>query len=191
MKHLGVAALAAIAFSTPALAGLDGTSMSATYYFPDSGSVYPNGNATPSVFVVGAGAESHVNVEDVTFLTVDGSDRGLTLQFNTRLSNPTCTNTDFNGLVFTGSGFETLSAFTILNGSTFGASNPDELDFSLVGNELRLNWGGVTYQDGDVLYLGFSNAGPGGVPEPATWAMFIMGFGLVGAAVRRRTAATV
>jgi hypothetical protein len=31
-------------------------------------------------------------------------------------------------------------------------------------------------------------AGPGGVPEPATWAMLIIGFGLVGAAARRRKA---
>lgn len=31
------------------------------------------------------------------------------------------------------------------------------------------------------------NAGPGGVPEPASWAMLIMGFGLTGAAMRRRT----
>lgn len=31
--------------------------------------------------------------------------------------------------------------------------------------------------------------GPGGVPEPATWAMLIAGFGMVGAAVRRRKAA--
>jgi hypothetical protein len=29
--------------------------------------------------------------------------------------------------------------------------------------------------------------GAGGVPEPATWAMMILGFGLVGAAARRRT----
>ena len=29
---------------------------------------------------------------------------------------------------------------------------------------------------------------PGGVPEPATWAMLIAGFGMVGAAVRRRSA---
>ncbi|MCG2842668.1 PEPxxWA-CTERM sorting domain-containing protein [Sandaracinobacter sp. RS1-74] len=38
--------------------------------------------------------------------------------------------------------------------------------------------------------LGFEKAPPpivpGGVPEPATWAMFILGFGAVGAAVRRR-----
>ncbi len=30
------------------------------------------------------------------------------------------------------------------------------------------------------------NAGPGGVPEPASWAMLIAGFGLVGGAARRR-----
>jgi hypothetical protein len=30
---------------------------------------------------------------------------------------------------------------------------------------------------------------PGGVPEPASWAMLIAGFGLTGAAMRRRTAA--
>lgn len=31
---------------------------------------------------------------------------------------------------------------------------------------------------------------PGGVPEPATWAMLILGFGLVGTAARRRRPAT-
>ncbi|MBU1375410.1 MAG: PEPxxWA-CTERM sorting domain-containing protein [Alphaproteobacteria bacterium] len=32
----------------------------------------------------------------------------------------------------------------------------------------------------------FEPAGVGAVPEPATWAMMILGFGLVGASVRRR-----
>jgi hypothetical protein len=31
----------------------------------------------------------------------------------------------------------------------------------------------------------------GGIPEPLTWAMMVAGFGLVGAAVRRRQTATV
>lgn len=31
-----------------------------------------------------------------------------------------------------------------------------------------------------------TNLGPGAVPEPATWAMMLMGFGLVGASMRRR-----
>ena len=30
----------------------------------------------------------------------------------------------------------------------------------------------------------------GGVPEPATWAMMILGFGLIGGALRQRQAAT-
>ena len=33
----------------------------------------------------------------------------------------------------------------------------------------------------------YSTGGGGGVPEPATWAMMITGFGLVGAAMRRRS----
>jgi hypothetical protein len=34
----------------------------------------------------------------------------------------------------------------------------------------------------------FGDAAPRGVPEPATWAMMILGFGLVGGALRRRAA---
>jgi hypothetical protein len=48
----------------------------------------------------------------------------------------------------------------------------------------------VTASGGDSLYaLGeaqFYGVSPGGVPEPATWAMMIAGFGLAGAAARRR-----
>jgi PEP-CTERM motif len=36
-----------------------------------------------------------------------------------------------------------------------------------------------------------SAQGPGGVPEPASWALMIAGFGLVGAAMRRRAAVQV
>ncbi|WP_332769738.1 PEPxxWA-CTERM sorting domain-containing protein [Phenylobacterium sp.] len=32
---------------------------------------------------------------------------------------------------------------------------------------------------------------PGGIPEPATWAMMIVGFGLAGSALRRRSAALI
>jgi hypothetical protein len=39
------------------------------------------------------------------------------------------------------------------------------------------------------LVTGFNDAVGGGVPEPATWAMMIAGFGLVGAAMRRKQAA--
>jgi hypothetical protein len=36
---------------------------------------------------------------------------------------------------------------------------------------------------------GIGNGGPGGVPEPASWALMIAGFGLAGAALRRRRTA--
>ncbi|MBM6577743.1 PEP-CTERM sorting domain-containing protein [Microvirga sp. SRT01] len=35
-----------------------------------------------------------------------------------------------------------------------------------------------------------SNAGIGAVPEPSTWAMMIVGFGMVGGAMRRRRVST-
>lgn len=40
-------------------------------------------------------------------------------------------------------------------------------------------------------YAGTFNFGAAAVPEPAAWAMMIAGFGLVGAAMRRRTKVTV
>jgi hypothetical protein len=58
------------------------------------------------------------------------------------------------------------------------------------------NGAGATLYSGVVDVRGVPNAGPvtvnfdavipGGVPEPASWALMIAGFGLVGAAARRR-----
>ena len=61
---------------------------------------------------------------------------------------------------------------------------PDDMMYLMrVVRRLRANsgvaMGGVNPSD-----LGLGNAGA--VPEPATWAMLIAGFGLVGAAMRRR-----
>jgi hypothetical protein len=42
---------------------------------------------------------------------------------------------------------------------------------------------------GNILPIGGGN--PGGVPEPATWAMLIFGFAGIGAVLRRRRSAGV
>lgn len=38
------------------------------------------------------------------------------------------------------------------------------------------------------LRISDPDAAPGGVPEPASWAMMLSGFGMVGTALRRRKA---
>lgn len=57
---------------------------------------------------------------------------------------------------------------------------------------LQVRTDGGTFFDPSAYEAGAFDAiqigdGTGGVPEPATWAMMILGFGLVGAAARRRT----
>ncbi|HEX5377629.1 MAG TPA: PEPxxWA-CTERM sorting domain-containing protein [Phenylobacterium sp.] len=49
------------------------------------------------------------------------------------------------------------------------------------------NTSGGTFNNASQWTVGL--AGPGGVPEPATWAMMIAGFGMAGVAMRRRRAA--
>lgn len=79
-----------------------------------------------------------------------------------------------------------------------GTPHPDNgVTASLVGDVLTLTWGGATTGCGTCRVLGpyetdftFSPAASSGAPEPAAWALMIAGFGLSGAALRRRRART-
>lgn len=91
-----------------------------------------------------------------------------------------------------GSGVD--ARFSLFNGNYYTANWQIEqlgIDSSLMGHDFLLSvlaadceptghWGYV-YLDGFGSVLP-----PGGVPEPASWAMMISGFGLVGASMRRR-----
>lgn len=69
----------------------------------------------------------------------------------------------------------------------FGAAG-----ISFAGTARSIGFGGVANQIVfDDLTFGAANPGGGAVPEPASWAMLIAGFGLTGAAMRRRRSATV
>lgn len=56
-----------------------------------------------------------------------------------------------------------------------------------VNDGLRLQWGPSGYNAGvDQVNFTIGGAVTGGVPEPSAWALLILGFGLMGAAMRRR-----
>jgi PEP-CTERM motif len=76
---------------------------------------------------------------------------------------------------------DSLSAYAATGGS-FTYGNTSSLNFILPSN--------VSFTSASGTFLS-ANVGPGGVPEPASWALMIAGFGLTGAAMRRRTKVVV
>ena len=117
--------------------------------------------------------------------------------------------TIIEGLVLSGSVFGAL----LFDGSLFVNPDPNTILFSGVGlsiilNEQILSSGGIEtnaihiafndfalgtgLKNGDIIlahteaFATTGSGGPGAVPEPATWAMMLIGFGAVGAGMRRR-----
>ncbi|MGZ6015883.1 MAG: PEPxxWA-CTERM sorting domain-containing protein [Phenylobacterium sp.] len=124
---------------------------------------------------------------------------------------------DFNfnlgSLNFTAAQDTGLAAIQYNNGHFNGFAYSDDFIFQNVGYNLTISGGtfGITEQDtGQQFVSGYINIGDGGVtggtpytppppdnggggggggvPEPATWAMLIVGFGGVGGLLRRRRA---
>ena len=83
-------------------------------------------------------------------------------------------NTSFNSVNLNGSAFDLTSGNTLghlTSGPVFSGSNVLTVNFKVLTN-------GVGAFNGSV------SAAP--VPEPATWAMMLVGFGLIGFGLRRR-----
>jgi hypothetical protein len=73
-------------------------------------------------------------------------------------------------------------------GGAFSCWSPVGVAFS--GTAFSIDFGGTANQSG-FDNITFGSARPGVIPEPATWAMLIAGFGLVGFAMRRRQRAVL
>ena len=106
----------------------------------------------------------------------------------------------YNSVDVLGAGGTTLftlggSAFSPANGDQGAPNTNQRVDFLATGGDvitgLRFNATGVAFEIDDVT--GTLTEGGGGsgstVPEPATWALMLAGFGFVGFAARRRGAA--
>ena len=100
--------------------------------------------------------------------------------------------TVYSGLNGTGSVLATLNLLTNFNNGgcvgdpNGGACHWDPVGVSFLGTAHSVDFGGVANQAGfDNITLG--SATPG-LPEPESWVLLIGGFGLTGAAMRRRKA---
>ncbi len=176
---IAAAAAAAFAITSPAAAGvLTGKTLQLTYLYPDSSTVY-----TGPYDVTGGGP-------GVTFFI--GSNQTVTLGGDTITLSDDCpvtcayNNTTFNGIRLFDA-YNQLAPFTsaTLVSSDFAGFTPSRITFD--ANNIYVNMEGLVFDttpSGVVLQV---TAG-GGVPEPATWALMIGGFGLAGAALRRRKA---
>ena len=84
--------------------------------------------------------------------------------------------------------------FSPANGAQ-GASNTNQRVFFTAGageviTGLRFHATGIAYEIDDVAGTLANDGNPSTVPEPATWALMIGGFGMVGIGARRRRNAT-
>lgn len=147
------------------------------YYFVDGGSAAVNVNASSWTFtgltkdgsgaIAGgaAGNEDGFGSFNQTFNSSDSwGDRSHVISFTLVNTGATAWLTDSSVLTPNASGFRVAAHIGVCQLST----NPN------------------CTTDGGAFVTGFATEGGGPIPEPATWAMMIMGFGGIGAMLRRR-----
>jgi hypothetical protein len=183
MKFRFALAASALLVSGTAHAALTGTPVSGTlmfgggavnYFDPTNGFVPPGfGNTSGTSVVVGSGTEfgyadqSNTDTADFTdtqLIVTDLLARGLSTSWT---------------MTFTSAAFGSIT----LNTSSF---SPD-LTYSLLGNTVTIHWAGTTAVPQGTSYRAIFDIGSAAaVPEPATWALMLLGFGAIGVAVRRK-----
>ncbi len=206
MRKLALAAVVAAAFAVPASAAV------VTLDFEGIGNSNPVGNFYAPDYIFSPATLALVDADDggggnfanepspntiMFFLDANEAVLNVTNGFTTGFSfwytsSTAASVTVYDGLNATGNvlGVINLDAQHTNNCSgdpsgTFCNWTPIGVTFA--GTAYSIDFGGTANQTGyDNITFGSDRPGGGEVPEPATWAMMILGFGLVGASLRRR-----
>jgi hypothetical protein len=155
-----------------------------------TGCVQPNACANTN------SAEAPSNPNIIFFLTGNAATMDVAGGFNTGFSffyssvNVPAQVVVYSGLDETGSVLATINLpVTPADGDAGCFGEPycpySPIGVTFDGTAMSVDFGGTENQVGfDNITLGSATAGMGGVPEPATWAMMLIGFGGLGAAMR-------
>ena len=174
MKALvGLAAVLALAGAAPAFAaGFAGDTVNGTYYYPDTGSVYEDdGSAVaPTSFFFNTGFPN-------TTATV--GDTQITISFDA--GGGAFNGTSFNGPVITDLTSSRITGVTLDAATTLAGFTASDLSFT--SNSVSFNLEGLWVPDASNIVVADIQFG-GGVPEPATWALMLVGFAGLGATLR-------
>jgi hypothetical protein len=123
----------------------------------------------------------------------NGFDTGFSFYYT---SSTAATINVWSGANATGTLLASLNISAQHTDNCSGDPNGDFCNFTAIGVTFdgvarSIDFGGTANQTGyDNITFGSATPGNGGVPEPATWAMLIAGFGLVGGAMRARRTTT-
>ncbi len=177
-KLLKIAALLACGVAAlPAHAsGFDGSTIAFQMIFPDLSSPY----STQQIAVVGAGVE--FPNDSVGFY---GADLGGTTLTLIDLVGGLNTPASFNGVAFSdiGNSLAAITGVSFVSGG-FAGEQP-VLTFD--ADHIFLNFQGISQATAPgTSYTYAVSFADSAVPEPASWAMMIGGFGVAGAAMRTR-----
>ncbi|GGE01191.1 hypothetical protein GCM10011529_04400 [Polymorphobacter glacialis] len=173
---LAAVTLAVATFAAPASAvSLTGLTVQVAHEFPELGSF----DFGPANYTVGTTAPlSYYGLADISV--------GATTFTINVFCGARCTwsPADFNGFVLFDT-YSVASPFSVSINSATSYAGFDASRISFDDNTVRVNLAGLDANGLIVINVA------GSVPEPRSWAMLIAGFGLVGAAMRKRSKATL
>lgn len=165
-------ALLAFSATSANAANFIGQQIKVGWRLPTESSPFVLSVAPSNTFIAGNGVEVEAQLHALRFL-VDFGEHDIVFTF---LTEALFSADAFNGIYFdtlAGGGFSAVDSVSGIAGSRIHN----------LGSALSVNFSGLRYAAGTKVTINFVPD----VPEPASWAMLIVGLGMAGAMLRRRT----